>query len=62
MLDVGISSTAVIARSWGLVPQRAAPAEQPRPASAHSPSRPRSFEIGAVIGKALRAAGLLERE
>jgi len=65
MLDVGISSTAIIARSWGLLKTRlaeVAPA-RPRPdptAKAAPTPPPKRFDIGAVINKALRAAGLMK--
>ncbi|MDB5359549.1 MAG: esterase [Rhodospirillales bacterium] len=63
VLDVGISSTAVIARSWGLLEHRVANAavEHPTQARRSSPPMPEPgrFDVGAVINKALRAAGLM---
>ncbi|HVJ50816.1 MAG TPA: PHB depolymerase family esterase [Aliidongia sp.] len=81
MLDVGISSTYLIAQSWGLVGETArAPAaaraavpsagdphkrrERSANPSARGASRPRyansPVDPGAVIAKALRAAGLIK--
>jgi feruloyl esterase len=63
MLDMGISSTAIIARSWGLLKHRIAAAAEERPTEvppkASAKPEPRRFDIGAVITKALRAAGLM---
>lgn len=65
ILDAGISSTAIIARSWGLLTAHvaeAAPA-QPRRARKTKPASPppsKGFDIGGVINKALRAAGLMK--
>ena len=71
MLDVGLSSTLEIARSWGLVdaiakPAAAEPAE-PRPRAVRlermTPEPPVATDMGggvqATIEKALRAAGLM---
>jgi len=62
-LEMGISSTAIVARSWGLLRHRIAeaPVERPaaaRPAASARPA-PGRFDVGAVITKALRAAGLM---
>jgi poly(hydroxyalkanoate) depolymerase family esterase len=66
MLDVGISSTLHIARSWGLTPsfqrrpERADYAMSAQPAQAASRSQPgMQSDIQAVIEKALRSAGLM---
>ncbi|WP_375429525.1 alpha/beta hydrolase family esterase [uncultured Sphingomonas sp.] len=74
MLDVGLSSTAEIARSWGLLADArstrrdpADPSVRIRPPAAASPANddasPRSAgattEVGQVIENALRAAGLM---
>jgi len=56
LLDVGISSTALIARSWGLIGARKA-AAQARRMNAPAPSQ---FDLGGVINKALKAAGLVK--
>jgi feruloyl esterase len=70
ILDAGISSTALIARSWGLLVNRAAETAPlrrhhhleveaiPRPPKA---LRQHRFDVGAAINKALRAAGLMGR-
>jgi feruloyl esterase len=62
VLDAGISSTAIIARAWGLLPgQKAepAPARPRRPSATEPAAAPARFDVGAVISKALRAAGLM---
>ncbi len=64
MLDVGISSTRHLARSWGLAEAarvlRAATAAAPRPTSETvAPAHPIAGRVGAVIEDALRAAGLM---
>lgn len=63
MLDAGISSTAVIARSWGLLKHRVAEAalEHPKAEPRQAAGRGR-FDVGAIIDKALRAAGLTGRD
>ena len=70
MLDVGISSTLEIARSWGLAPVADVGAMKTRPASRSEtlvngtptpkPANPSSKGIGKVIEDALRAAGLMK--
>lgn len=56
LLDVGISSTALIARSWGLIGERKAAAQARRMnAPIQAP-----FDIGGVLNKALKAAGLVK--
>lgn len=63
MLDVGVSSTRMIAASWGLhedparssIPARAADAPM---APAHPPANPPDF-VNETITKALRSAGLM---
>ena len=62
ILDAGISSTAVIARSWGLLANRQAETVSPIPEAPAQVPTPKRFDIGAVINKALRAAGLMERD
>jgi poly(hydroxyalkanoate) depolymerase family esterase len=65
-LDAGIASTAILARSWGLLESRVGkPVTKPATtetgnASGAAPT-PRRFDIGRVIDKALRAAGLIGR-
>lgn len=66
MLDVGLSSTAEIARSWGLLTgvgavrrERAAPPVRKRPAVATPPANDRTTQVGRVIEDALRTAGLM---
>lgn len=66
MLDVGISSTLHIARSWGLTPSFERRRERPhyaKPASpelaASQPQPDRAGNIQAVIERALRSAGLM---
>ena len=65
MLDVGICSTAYMARSWGLVTESAVEREIPAtprpigPAISHPRSSPGLNGPGAVIEDALRAAGLM---
>jgi len=63
ILDVGISSTAIIARSWGLLTSRVAEATPVRPRPGReakaAPPPPKRFDVGEVINKALRAAGLM---
>ncbi len=72
LLEVGVSSTLEIARSWGLVQpahlRRVAPRAQMAEASASprtspavaAPLRAATAEIGGVITDALRSAGLLK--
>ncbi|HEV2675403.1 MAG TPA: PHB depolymerase family esterase [Aliidongia sp.] len=64
ILDAGISSTAVIARSWGLLEHRIAEAPSEQPAASRSKTHPalKRFDVGGVIEKALRAAGLMGRD
>jgi feruloyl esterase len=61
ILDVGISSTAVIARSWGLLAHRIAdrPSSEAPHADAGASTSSIPHEIGDTIKKALRAAGLM---
>ena len=61
MLDAGIDSTTIIARSWGLAGTATAtkPAPPPRPAAKPTPRKP---ELAGVITAALRKAGLLAPE
>jgi feruloyl esterase len=64
MLDVGLSSTGLIAAFFGIAPE---PVHQPRPAAPRSAARrrharkesPASDSVGRVIENALRAAGLM---
>jgi poly(hydroxyalkanoate) depolymerase family esterase len=67
ILDVGISSTAIIARSWGILGYRVAEPASVRPPprvskveAARPPPPPKRFDVGMVINKALRAAGLMK--
>jgi poly(hydroxyalkanoate) depolymerase family esterase len=55
MLDAGISSTRRIAAFWDVAPLSAA-ANRHEPPPVHS----RAFDIGGVIGRALRSAGLMK--
>ncbi len=68
MLDVGLASTAVIARSWGLATEPVTAAIRSpapltsRPAMPHVAPRPANdaaTDVGRVIENALRSAGLL---
>jgi poly(hydroxyalkanoate) depolymerase family esterase len=63
MLDVGLSSTAEIARSWGLLTQAGAvgrePATSARPRPTAAPPANDPTYVGQVIEDALRAAGLM---
>lgn len=64
MLDVGLSSTRLIARSWGLTPSfepRVDAAGKACGRSKDDPSAPRSFSMGIqkVIEDAFKAAGLM---
>jgi poly(hydroxyalkanoate) depolymerase family esterase len=65
LLDVGLSSTHHIARFWGLVEERPArrvsPKDIVRPpgAAKAEPPEEAANDVGAVITKALRAAGLM---
>ncbi|GGB20993.1 LpqC, poly [Sphingomonas metalli] len=61
MLDVGIASSAIIARGWGLAPLAATAPAPRKPTAAPPPPRPAAAAQGLqdVIEKALRAAGLM---
>ena len=63
MLDVGLSSTAEIARSWGLLTQagtaRREASARTRPTPASPPANDHRIPVGQVIENALRAAGLM---
>lgn len=57
MLDVGVDSTTLIARGWGIVPADMPARERPAPSAAPSPAR---FEgVQHTIESALRSAGLM---
>ena len=64
LLDVGISSSIEVARSWGLA--TAATTATPRTAPTPPPRQPQprsnggAFDVGAVISNALRSAGLMK--
>lgn len=73
LLDVGVASSLELARSWGLAGQRATraaqPQPQPRPQAPSSPPRREPapgagggarVDVGEVITKALRSAGLMK--
>ena len=64
MLDVGISSTYQCALSWGLIGPTVrrvlATAVDENEPSAPIPPQPRQMEVGAVIARALRSAGLMK--
>lgn len=59
MLDVGISSTRHIARSWGLLQAEQAMHQQDHNASAGPQPVRAKADVGAIIDDALRSAGLM---
>jgi hypothetical protein len=63
MLDVGISSTVHIARTWGLTPSFELRANAPKREQAPSAGRRQQSRVGEVqnvIEDALRSAGLMK--
>jgi len=61
MIDVGVASTARLARDWGLIPAASAQMERaaPRPGARKVDPAPVASGVQATIEQALRAAGLM---
>jgi hypothetical protein len=61
MIDVGVASTARLARDWGLIPAASAQMERaaPRASARNVDPVPVASGVQATIEQALRAAGLM---
>jgi hypothetical protein len=64
ILDAGISSTVVIARSWGVLNHRVTDVAKGHSQAdrVQAPLEPKRFDLGAVVGSALRLVGLSGRK